>query len=152
MAAHYQDPFAAIGVSDFHKQESGPLVSQVPYCTRNVVDESSGLNPRRHVEANQLPYAIGAGSSYSSAVCGKCSPGPTARDLVRFLRLERAVSCNSNLGAIIRQRRSETARKRGDWVKAADVDYIPAVHSLLAIAVAASHCVECEDQWQYQQN
>src|SRR6266851_9042741 len=84
MATHDQDPFAAIGVSDSHKQEAGPIVSQVACRAGNVVDESSGLNPRRQVEANQLLYAIGTITGYSCTVRGICSPAPSACDLVRF--------------------------------------------------------------------
>src|ERR1700736_3648115 len=65
MAAHNQDPFAAIGVSDSHKQEAGPIVTQVACRAGNVVDEPSGIKPRRNVEANQLLYAIGTITGYS---------------------------------------------------------------------------------------
>src|SRR5260370_4173238 len=96
MAAHNQDPFAADGVSDSHTQEAGPIVSQVAFRAGNVVDGPSALNPRRHVEANQLLYAIGTIPGYGCTVRGIRSPTPSACDLVRFLRLEGAVSCNSD--------------------------------------------------------
>src|SRR5579859_3737333 len=83
MAAHNQDPSAAIGVSDFHKQEAGPVVSQVAYGPGNVVDQSSGLKSRSYVKADQLRYAIGTVTGYRCTVGGKCSPGPSARDLIR---------------------------------------------------------------------
>src|SRR5258708_22287092 len=76
MAAHNQDPSAAVGVSDFYKQEAAPLVSQVAYSPGYVVDHSSGLNSRSYVKANQLRYAIGAVTGYRCTVWGKCSPGP----------------------------------------------------------------------------
>jgi hypothetical protein len=81
MAAHNQDPFAAIGVSDSHKQEAAALVSQ-------------GLKPTRHVEANQLLYSIGAVAGYRCTVWSIGNPAPSACDIVRFPRIEGAVPCN----------------------------------------------------------
>src|ERR1700730_9747234 len=52
MAAHNQDPFAAIGVSDSHKQEASPVVTQVGLRARNGIDDSSCVDPGRQVEAN----------------------------------------------------------------------------------------------------